>query len=298
MSFLRVPIYVSILVALVCQSSALAHGPFQTTIDDANSPIRLDECRVESQDADGVSNFYIASSVSFTNLGPETATAVRFKFDISNPFGDYLGSKFLTQEGTFSPGARIAYQGWHEAIANYGSSGTAKCSVDTVRFSDGTVWQAGEPAPQAASGTASGASDYGGDPALISDAISRIKCQQSDYITVANILNAAYLAHHYAALDAASAKAISVIRACEPGAQGRALGNARLYESLSHSWRAIGLLNQHIQHAELIKEYNEALAIETLVLADPSMASDRESTEENYQAILKRRNAEIAKPSY
>jgi hypothetical protein len=73
--------------------------------------------------------------ITFTNQAPLTATGVRFAVRYRS------GSEVVEETGKFSSGTPITQDFEPSAAAAF--HGSAECSVQSVRFTDGSTWQAG-----------------------------------------------------------------------------------------------------------------------------------------------------------
>lgn len=88
-------------------------------------------------------------AITFRNRGPKNANAVVFRFDRYGRDGVYRGTVFHIIDGTFTPGTDIDYGDakggtpvgmW--AMVGFDAATTAmRCSVQSVQFADGTLWQ-------------------------------------------------------------------------------------------------------------------------------------------------------------
>lgn len=123
-----------------------------------NSPIQISECFGGLTDTDvGNINYYVEQSVIFMNTSNRPVVAVRFKFDFYDAFSEHLGERYGTDTGTFSPGALIDHahnhiggvMGYWSSINIWPSITAIRCSVDTVRFDDGSIWDAATARPLA-----------------------------------------------------------------------------------------------------------------------------------------------------
>jgi hypothetical protein len=146
-----------------------------------NSPIALTACFAYLNDTDvGNINYYLDVATSFVNRSSKTAAAVRVRFDVLDAFYAPLRQLRLTyNSASYSPGEGhmvnvdptvkqdtivpglpdppgfSAYVDHYNSIPHYAEDGnfinttdTAAgiiCSIDTVEFADGTVWQAPRP---------------------------------------------------------------------------------------------------------------------------------------------------------
>lgn len=126
------------------------------SMDTSNHPVQINSCAPEL--AGGTQSLFgvpVASTsngikIQFTNESSKTADLINFGVD-SN------GEKFVIRDvGTFSPGIEITHRYRNGAgqafVLPAFISPNFKCKVDSVQFTDGTVWRYGDnpPMPQAA----------------------------------------------------------------------------------------------------------------------------------------------------
>lgn len=130
----------------------------------ADSPIKLLGCSALADD-------YVSSQVSppqylytqvhvevsFEDQGGTAAKAIRFGFEVDDPFYHPFRTMFGTATGTFSPGAVIQPHrsgllnilqddatAWNGNVAGQ-DIGVVLCYVKEARFADGSVWTANLP---------------------------------------------------------------------------------------------------------------------------------------------------------
>jgi hypothetical protein len=142
-------------------TSLLCAAPALCVNAQATAPIAINSCAPMLQNSNGQSVMGIqltqSSSgikIQFTNESGKTANLVNFGVD-SN------GTSFIIRDvGTFSPGVEITHRYTNGAGQSFVLPAfiapQLKCTVDSVRFTDGTLWRAGqaavetpEPAPSA-----------------------------------------------------------------------------------------------------------------------------------------------------
>jgi len=143
------------LLVLACISRADAARNFSkyAVLPQPEAPVQITLCAAGVQDSDvGNVDYYIVTEVTFQDTTAyQTATAVRFRFDLYNSFNEHLTALYGIKEGTFSPGVLI--QPKSGGIMNvtlpdfsfiniWDTATQIICSVDTVAFSDGTIWRA------------------------------------------------------------------------------------------------------------------------------------------------------------
>lgn len=120
-----------------------------------DSPVTINGCWAGLADTDvGNVDYYQQQSVQFTITGSRTAIAVRFMFELDSAFNEKLDSIYGTVTGEFSTGVLIdrahspigiVVPMW-STINIWPATAEVLCAVDTVRFTDGTIWNANYPA--------------------------------------------------------------------------------------------------------------------------------------------------------
>jgi hypothetical protein len=126
---------------LLAAKPASATQYVSTIVQVPGAPITVDGC-VNQVDQE------IVSVPEFTNTSKQTINAVELKVVIYDAFDTQLDTETIQQAGTFSPGVGIRVKRlFGVPLASdciYVSSIAAKtsCSVDKVRFTDGTIWTA------------------------------------------------------------------------------------------------------------------------------------------------------------
>jgi hypothetical protein len=110
------------------------------------APITVDGCVVQiNQD--------MVAVPEFTNTSDRTIDAVELKILIFDAFDTRIDTERVQKAGTFSPGVGIRVKRLFGTPIDYSdldtSSNAAKttCSVDKVRFDDGSLWTAPGEAP-------------------------------------------------------------------------------------------------------------------------------------------------------
>ncbi|MGB6600558.1 MAG: hypothetical protein WBE77_05700 [Candidatus Cybelea sp.] len=128
----------------------------QTTIVQNGAPISIDECLAVVRPAPGSNAGYdLLESVDFTNLSQQTATKVRFSFEIVDPIGRTERTLTGDELGRFSPGVAISHSKAQPAdrgdmsqlIGALPSIAKIFCRVLMVHFDDGSVWSEGDVPP-------------------------------------------------------------------------------------------------------------------------------------------------------
>lgn len=128
----------------------------QTTIVQNGAPISIDECLAVVSPAHGGNGGYdLLESIDFTNLSQQTATKVRFSFEIVDPIGRTERTLTGDELGRFSPGVAISHSkaqpvdrgDMSQLIGTLPSIAKIYCRVLMVRFDDGSVWSEGDAPP-------------------------------------------------------------------------------------------------------------------------------------------------------
>jgi hypothetical protein len=128
----------------------------QTTIAENGAPISIDECLAVVRPAPGGNAGYdLSESIDFTNFSRQTATNVRFAFEIVDPIGRTERTLTGDEPGRFSPGAVISHSTAQPAdrgdmsqlIGALPNIAKIVCRVLMIRFDDGSVWSEGDGPP-------------------------------------------------------------------------------------------------------------------------------------------------------
>lgn len=130
-----------------------ASSNLETTIVQNGAPISIDECFAVIRPAPGGNVGYdLLESVDFTNFSRQTATNVRFAFEIVDPIGRTERTLTGDEPGRFSPGVAISHSKAQSAdrgdmsqpIGTLPRIAKIVCRVLMVRFDDGSVWSDGD----------------------------------------------------------------------------------------------------------------------------------------------------------
>jgi hypothetical protein len=127
-----------------------ASSAIETTIPQSAAPITLDRCVVTLQKAPAGNAFL--DYLDFTNVSQRTVTKVRFALRIVDAIGRTEGTLTDDQVGPFAPGVAISHSTsaltasdqTPQAINAIPASAKIVCSVQMVRFDDGSVWNDGD----------------------------------------------------------------------------------------------------------------------------------------------------------
>jgi hypothetical protein len=125
-----------------------ASAAIETTIPESAAPITIDRCVVTLQKTPA--GQALLASVDFTNVSQRAATEVRFALRIVDAIGRTEGTLTDDKVGAFAPGIAIS----HSTAAPMASetplinaipaSAKIVCTVQMVRFDDGSVWNDGD----------------------------------------------------------------------------------------------------------------------------------------------------------
>jgi len=108
-----------------------------------NAPVSIQACAAGWTDL-GYSMLSVGESVSFVNRALEPVVAVRFRFELRTTFGEELDTHYGTSEGLYSTNVLIESTR-HGDKRFYPAPHSILCSVDTVKFRSGRMWQVGDP---------------------------------------------------------------------------------------------------------------------------------------------------------
>ena len=131
--------------------AALGSTTLQTTIAQNGAPIAIDHCVVTVQNpAASSGDETLSEDVGFTNVSQQTVTEVDFGFDVVDTSGLHDRKLINDKAGSFAPGAGIDDSGQIPAgdvmsqTISLPHAAQALCSVQMVRFRDGTTWHDGD----------------------------------------------------------------------------------------------------------------------------------------------------------
>ena len=121
-------------------------------VSQTDAPVSIDTCHgYLHQDGS-----FVDEDADFTIRSATSVSAVRLLFDYYSPFGNHLGSQHGTITGSWKPGASVKGNGWQSAN-QWAAVYAVRCSVDAVKYADGTTWsaQGGDSSSSAPSGSVS-----------------------------------------------------------------------------------------------------------------------------------------------
>jgi hypothetical protein len=110
--------------------------PVATEVAGQPGPIRIDGCFSDARGTDGLTLVHHALRV--TNTGDRGVTAVRVRFTFYDAFGDVGGYRTNIAQVKIDPGQSVDRVNLAE-LSDAGPPARIACSVDAVRFADGTI---------------------------------------------------------------------------------------------------------------------------------------------------------------
>jgi hypothetical protein len=113
-----------------------APHPVQTQVAAQPGPLRLDGCFSDSRGTDGLT--LVHHAVRITNTGDRAVTAVRLRFAFYDAFGDVNATRTNIAEARIDPG-QLADRINLSELADSSPPAKIVCSIDAVRYADGTV---------------------------------------------------------------------------------------------------------------------------------------------------------------
>ena len=113
-----------------------AAHPIPTTIASQPGPIHLDGCFSDSRGSEGLT--LVHHAVRITNAGDRPITAVRVRFLFYDAFGDVNATRTNIAEARIDTG-RMADRINLAELADSSPPAKIVCSIDAVRYADGTV---------------------------------------------------------------------------------------------------------------------------------------------------------------
>ncbi|MEA2688750.1 MAG: hypothetical protein QOJ39_3797 [Candidatus Eremiobacteraeota bacterium] len=113
-----------------------AAHPIPTEVAGQPGPVRIDGCFSDGRGTDGLTLVHHALRVS--NTGDRGITAVRVRFAFYDAFGDVSATRTNVAEARIEPGQSADRINLAE-LSDAGPPARITCSVDAVRYGDGTV---------------------------------------------------------------------------------------------------------------------------------------------------------------
>ena len=120
-------------------ASTLRRGephPIPTQVAGQPRPVRLDGCFYDSRGSEGLT--LVHHAVRITNTGDRAITAVRVRFAFYDAFGDVNATRTNIAEAHLDPGQLVDRINLAE-LADSAPPAKIVCSVDAIRYADGTV---------------------------------------------------------------------------------------------------------------------------------------------------------------
>jgi hypothetical protein len=118
------------------------------------APVQVTTCSAQINDSDvGNTRYWLDVDAVYHNGSTKRAMTVRLRFDLFNDFDESTGDEFGIERDAVDPGADsntllpdvkrpagAAYYPTWESINLHDTTTELICSVDTVKFDDGTQW--------------------------------------------------------------------------------------------------------------------------------------------------------------
>ena len=114
--------------------------PIPTEVAGQPGPIRIDGCFSDGRGTDGLTLVHHALRIS--NGGDKPIAAVRVKFAFYDAFGDVNATRTNIAEARIDPGQTVDRINLAE-LSDAGPPARISCSVDGIRYLDGTVVRSG-----------------------------------------------------------------------------------------------------------------------------------------------------------
>ncbi len=110
--------------------------PIPTQVAGQPGPVRLDGCFSDSRGSEGLT--LVHHAVRITNTGDRAITGVRVRFAFYDAFGDVNATRTNIAEARIEPGQLVDRINLSE-LADSSPPAKIVCSIDAVRFADGTI---------------------------------------------------------------------------------------------------------------------------------------------------------------
>jgi hypothetical protein len=117
-----------------------AAHPIPTEVAGQPGPVRIDGCFSDGRGTDGLTLVHHALRVS--NTGDRPITAVRVRFAFYDAFGDVNATRTNVADAKIDPGQTVDRINLAE-LSDAGPPARITCSVDAIRYGDGTVVRTG-----------------------------------------------------------------------------------------------------------------------------------------------------------
>lgn len=116
--------------------------PIATQVASQPGPIHIDGCFSDGRGADGLT--IVHHALRIVNQGDRQVTAVRIRFVFYDAFDDVQAMRTNIATANIDPGQTIDRVNVAE-LSDAGPPARITCSVDAVRYADGTLARTGEP---------------------------------------------------------------------------------------------------------------------------------------------------------
>jgi hypothetical protein len=120
-----------------------AAHPIPTQVASQPGPIHIDGCFSDGRGTDGLT--LVHHAVRISNTGDRAVSAVRVRFAFYDAFGDVSTTRTNIAEARIEPGQRVDRINLAE-LSEAGPPARIVCSVDAIRYDDGTLARTGPPA--------------------------------------------------------------------------------------------------------------------------------------------------------
>ena len=114
--------------------------PIPTQVAGQPGPVRIDGCFSDGRGAQGLT--IVHHALRITNTGDRAIAAIRLRFAFYDAFGDVETARTNIAEARIEPGQTVDRINVAE-LADAGPPARIACSVDAVRFGDGTLAKTG-----------------------------------------------------------------------------------------------------------------------------------------------------------
>ena len=116
--------------------------PIATQVASQPGPIQIDGCFSDGRGAEGLT--VVHHALRITNHGDRAITAVRIRFTFYDAFDDVQATRTNIAAAGIDPGQTLDRVNLAE-LSDAGPPARISCSVDAVRYADGTLARAGAP---------------------------------------------------------------------------------------------------------------------------------------------------------
>lgn len=117
--------------------------PIPTETASQPGPVHIDGCFSDGRGTDGLT--LVHHAVRISNTGDRAVTAVRLRFAFYDAFGDVSATRTNVADVKLDPGTTADRVNLAE-LSDAGPPSRISCSIDAVRYADGTVARTGPPA--------------------------------------------------------------------------------------------------------------------------------------------------------